>query len=124
MLSSPTASIRSGSLLRLFSNQNVQSHVDVALTITGATSITGGVSAGATSITIAAATTLTGTLKKGDIITITDSVTGLTDPYACTADAVASGNAITFVPSPAVRVGHLAASTWAATKPRAGCRPV
>lgn len=101
----------------LFANQNVQTHVDVALVITGATSVTGGVLVGATSITIAAATTLTGTLKKGDIITITDSVTGLTDPYACLADAVAAGNAITFTCSPAVRVAHLAASTWAATQP-------
>ena len=101
----------------LFANQNVQSHVDAAMTVSGTTSVTGGVAVGATSITIAAATTLSGTLKKGDIVTITDNVTALTDPYACTADAVASGNSLTFNCSPAVRVAHAAASTFALTQP-------
>jgi len=45
-------------------------------------------------------------------------VTAIVDTYANGgADAVASGNAITFTASPAVRVGHLTASTWAVVQP-------
>ena len=101
----------------LFSNQNAQTHVDVALTITGAATLNTQANVGDTTISIKAATTLTGTLKKGDIINITDSVTSAVDSYACTADTVAGSNIITFPCSPAVRLVHLTASTWTATQP-------
>ncbi len=101
----------------LFSNQNVQSHVDVALTITGAATLNTAAAVGDTTLSIKAATALTGTLKKGDIVVITDNVTSAVENYACTTDTVASGNIITFPCSPAVRVAHATPSTWTATQP-------
>lgn len=101
----------------IFANQNTPTHVDAALTITGAATLNTATAVGDSTISIKAATTLTGTLSKGDIVVITDSVTGLTDSYACTADTVAAANIITFPCSPAVQTAHLAASTWASTQP-------
>lgn len=91
----------------IFANQNSPAHTAGALTST--TPITDGPDVkGATSLTVDE-TTLTGTLKKGDVVT----VAGAGD-YACTADATASGNAITFNISPPLRsaVGDGTAITW------------
>jgi hypothetical protein len=79
-----------------FANQNVRSHA--AGTLSQATpSLQGGHAKGATSITLAAAT-LTGSLKKGDTLVIA----GNDQRYAVTADATASGNAITVTVTPAL----------------------
>lgn len=94
----------------LFANQNVQTHVDVAMTIVGAVTVTGATAQYATAITITAATTLTGTLKKGDVINVTTG--GVVYSYACTTDTVAAANALTNVPiSPVLRVAALNGDT-------------
>ncbi len=79
-----------------FANQNVQSHAAGTLSNT-APLLQGAHAKGATSVTLDAAT-LTGTLKKGDSLVIT----GHDQRYAVTADATASGNAITVSVTPAL----------------------
>ncbi len=94
----------------LFSNQNVQSIVDTAMTIVGAVTVTGATAQYSATITITAATTLTGTLKKGDVIVVTTG--GVAYNYAATADTVAASNALTNLPiSPSLRVAALNGDT-------------
>lgn len=79
-----------------FANQNVQSHVAGTLS-NPAPLLQGSHPKGATSVTLDAAS-LTGILKKGD----TFIITGNDQRYAVTADATASGNAITLSVTPAL----------------------
>lgn len=79
-----------------FANQNVQTHVAGTLS-DPAPLLQGAHAKGATSVTLDAAA-LTGTLRKGDTFVIT----GHEQRYAVTADATASGNAITVSVTPAL----------------------
>lgn len=78
-----------------FASQNVPSHTAGAITAS-APKVNGALARGATSVIIDD-TSLTGTVKAGDIVTISGIA------YAITADAPASGNAITVSVSPAIQ---------------------
>lgn len=78
-----------------FTSQNVRAHTAGAVTAS-APKINGATSRGATSFSVDD-TSLTGTVKAGDIITIAGVA------YGITADATASGNAISIAISPALQ---------------------
>lgn len=85
----------------MFPNDLTQNWTPATPTITGATTVQGGGAAkGATQVTISAASALTGTVSKG----VTFSITGLTQKFAITADALAAGNAIVAAITPPLPV--------------------
>lgn len=79
-----------------FANQNVATHTPGTLSTTSV-ALQGAHAVGATSVTLDAGT-LTGTLKRGDTFVIN----GHSQRYAVTADATASGNAVTVSITPAL----------------------
>lgn len=83
-----------------FANQNVQSHAAGDLSST-AVKLQGNHAKGAVSLTLDAAN-LTGSLNKGDTLVIA----GNDQRYAVTADATASGNAVTVTVTPALVQAH------------------
>ncbi len=83
-----------------FANQNVATHTPGTLSATSA-ALQGAHAKGATSVTLDAGT-LTGTLKRGDTFVIN----GHAQRYAVTADATASGNAVTASITPALARDH------------------
>lgn len=83
-----------------FESQNVQTHTAGAITDGTGAKVSTAYAVGVTSIVVNDATSLTGTVKAGDFFTIA----GDTTKYAITANATASGNAVTLAISPSLQV--------------------